>query len=589
MRQLPEKQPGFRFRPSRLTAARRLRLLKYGCWAVIAILGLLQVIGKYSFMDPDGLSYLEIGNAYLRGDWHNAINAYWSPLFSWLLGLAMLVFRPTPYWEFTTVHAVNYAIFLCSILCFDFFLRQLELRRKSIASDESAPEGDALPDWMWILLGYTLFAWAALQLIGVTWPTPDMLVTCLVYVVAGLTLKLCSDSSAAAGRGDWIRLGLALGIGYLAKAALLPIGLIFLLVVAACAYFKRRGWSRVLLAAAFFAIVALPFILALSLTKGRPTFGDSGKLNYSWSVNGSKLWFHWQGREPGSGFPLHPTREILDYPAVYEFGSPVAGSYPPWYDPSYWYEGVRVYFDFGQQLGVLRFSARRFFGIFTGYNDGLIASLFCLLLLILSWKRYSIRAALRYWPLIVASAAAILTYALVVLLPRYIAAFVVVLLLSLMGGLRLPQSKALRQAFSAAMIIVPLIAAMIFGWKPAHRTYNTVSDIAARRETHTQWQIAQALKRFGINPGDKVASIGYVFFPFWAHLAEVKVVAEMQSLEPFWLDASINSKVIDAFSKTGAKVIVAHRMANGDAAPPGWQRLEGTDAFVYVLTQPSLP
>jgi hypothetical protein len=31
-------------------------------------------------MNPaDGISYLDIGDAYWRGDWHMAINAFWSP------------------------------------------------------------------------------------------------------------------------------------------------------------------------------------------------------------------------------------------------------------------------------------------------------------------------------------------------------------------------------------------------------------------------------------------------------------------------------------------------------------------------------
>jgi hypothetical protein len=31
----------------------------------------------------------DIGDAYVRGDWHSAVNAYWSPLYSWFLGLAL--------------------------------------------------------------------------------------------------------------------------------------------------------------------------------------------------------------------------------------------------------------------------------------------------------------------------------------------------------------------------------------------------------------------------------------------------------------------------------------------------------------------
>jgi len=44
-------------------------------------LGLVHAwVGRYS-MNPDGISYLDMGEALVRRDWQSAINAYWSPLF----------------------------------------------------------------------------------------------------------------------------------------------------------------------------------------------------------------------------------------------------------------------------------------------------------------------------------------------------------------------------------------------------------------------------------------------------------------------------------------------------------------------------
>lgn len=42
----------------------------------------------------------------------------------------------------------------------------------------------------------------------------------------------------------------------------------------------------------------------------------------------------------GSGMPNHPTRKLNDYPAIYEFAAKNMGTYPPWFDPTYWYQGV---------------------------------------------------------------------------------------------------------------------------------------------------------------------------------------------------------------------------------------------------------
>jgi len=54
------------------------------------------------------ISYLDVGDTYFRGDWAAAINGYWSPLYSWCLGLALYVLKPSIWWEFITVHLVIY-------------------------------------------------------------------------------------------------------------------------------------------------------------------------------------------------------------------------------------------------------------------------------------------------------------------------------------------------------------------------------------------------------------------------------------------------------------------------------------------------
>ena len=106
------------------------------------------------------------------------------------------------------------------------------------------------------------------------------------------------------------------------------------------------SWPRVLCACA-------PLILLLSHQKGRFTFGDSGSMNYAWYVSPRTFTRNWQGEVPGSGTPVHPTRQLLRAPSLFEFDGPVVGTYPPWTDPSYWNEGLRWHFKFKPQLEVL--------------------------------------------------------------------------------------------------------------------------------------------------------------------------------------------------------------------------------------------
>src|SRR6266516_3640234 len=97
----------------------RLRIL---CWCVALILGAAEAWATRFSRNPDGISYLDIGDAYWRGDWHNAINAYWSPLYSLILGLFIKVLRPTPHWEYSLEHLVNFLIYVAALASFEFLL-----------------------------------------------------------------------------------------------------------------------------------------------------------------------------------------------------------------------------------------------------------------------------------------------------------------------------------------------------------------------------------------------------------------------------------------------------------------------------------
>jgi len=72
--------------------------------------------------------------------------------------------------------------------------------------------------------------------------------------------------------------------------------------------------------------------------------------------------FFWQG-EDATGTPKHPVRQLLSNPRLYEFATPVGGTYPPAYDTSYWMEGVRPHFSLRGLLRILRQSAGTYFQI----------------------------------------------------------------------------------------------------------------------------------------------------------------------------------------------------------------------------------
>jgi hypothetical protein len=81
---------------------KQLKQLRIFFWFIAIFLGAIHAWAAVSVhaMNEDGISYLDMGDAFLRGDWSMAINTVWSPLYSWILGLTMHILKPSIRWEF---------------------------------------------------------------------------------------------------------------------------------------------------------------------------------------------------------------------------------------------------------------------------------------------------------------------------------------------------------------------------------------------------------------------------------------------------------------------------------------------------------
>jgi len=566
-----------------------LRLLHSIFWLVAITLGLVHAwAGRYE-MDTDGISYLDMGDAYLRGDWQMAVNAYWSPLYSWLLGAAMRFIKPSPYWEFPVAQLINFLIYVGALFCFTFFVRELIGYQQ--AREEGVGDGGrkSLPAWAWLVLGYSLFIWSSLELITISRVTPDMCVAACVYLAAGILLRI------GRGAGSWATfalLGVVLGVGYLAKAAMFPLAFVFLAASLFAAGNVRRAAARVLVALSCFMLVAGPFIIALSVAKGRVTFGDSGRLNYAWYV--SKITYrHWRGGPVGSGTPQHATRKVMESPAVYEFGSPIRGTYPLWYDPSYWNEGMAPRFDLRRHLENMVWRPNLYANIFFSLHGSLALGLFVLLYMSRRGKLL-VKDVAASWLLLVPTLAAFAMYMQVYVETRFIGAFVVLLFTGLYSIVRLLESEGSHRLVRCVMIIIVVMFILVVGLSSARMAYAAVRDgIRGEGATaHEQWQVAEGLKRMGVRPGDKVASVKYsnIGNAKWARLARVQIVAEMYSdayrtdEDDFWMaNEAVKAQIIQSFAKAGADIIVANAVPSG-ISTAGWQRIGDTGYYVYFLS-----
>jgi hypothetical protein len=555
--------------------------------SIALLLGATQLVLARNGFGPDSRSYSEIARAYLRHDWTMAINAYWSPLYPWLIALTLQLGKPALSREFPLLHLLNFFIFIVALAGFEFFWTGL-LTAEALNRVPSRREGPiSLPTSALWILGYALFIWLTVgSLIGVL--GADLGVATVALFVAGLLVRIKASSAVTTRKSLYIWLGVALGLGYLTKAVMFPMALVFLGVT----LFLRLNWRNVAnvgLALLIFASIAVPQIIALSRVKGRVTFSDSGKLTFAWSNYGLPI-CDWQGQPAGSGIPLHPTRMVYAHPQMFEFNGPIRASYPPWYDPSYWNDGMSPKFKIDI---VFRHFVRNATSILLDFTGPRIWLVGVILLLLLCDPSATVRCVFRYWYLIVPSVSVFAAYSLTFAEFRYMPAWLLMVWASMLAGLRLrPGLASPPIAMSVAISVAAvMMASMAYGFYGQSKSVR--HDDATK-----QYSIAEGLTKLGVLRGDKVGAVGFDNDAHWAYLDGLMVVAEIHTdaVCTFWhLSASDKSAVLHRFAQAGARAIIAnadHHFRSTSRDVPfdfaacsspdaGWRRIGDTEDYVY--------
>jgi hypothetical protein len=537
---------------------------------LILAVGLLKAVDSRYSVTGDGISYIEMGDAYFRRDWSMAINAYWSPLYSWLIMLPKHLFGLSLHQESTSIHSVNFLIFAFVLYCFESFLDAL-ISGLAAPSESSSP----LPAWALRVIGYALFLYSALNWLSTDAVTPDLLVEGIVLLASGVLIRIRHSGTTW---GNCSKLGIILGVGYLTKVVLFPLAFVFFL---AC-FFAARKFRHSVLKISFgfviFSLICAPYIFLLSHAKGRFTYGDTGKLAYATYVNGLPRGAHWQGEFAHSGTPLHPTRKIFDNPAMFEFAQPIGGSYPAWYDPTYWYEGVVTHLDLRKELFELHVYSHVYVDLIEAQGE-FIAALFALCLIAPRFKSFLYRWAKEFY-LWAPAFIAMLGYALIHVETRFLPGFLLIFWLSLFAAVSIPDSAASRKVVWCVSMAIALTA----GVRILHNAFYEVGRVSGH-QINIHWDVAEQLRQLGVRPGDKVASIGSGFDAYWAHLAGVTIVAEIPESDAgnFWMaDPETKAKVFSLFEKYGAKAVVCNRVQQF-TYPPGWTHIGRSIYFTKSL------
>jgi hypothetical protein len=535
-------------------------------------------------MNADGISYLDIGDAYFRGDWAIAINPVWPPLYSWILGLVNFVFKPSMEWEFPIIHILNFVIFLGAMACFEFMWQKL--RKASSSNDQAGIL--SLPVWAWWSIGYCLFIWTSLSLIQIWAVTPDLLMAALVYLAAGLLIDIRTDSRRWS---PFIYLGIVLGLGYLAKTFMLSIALVFL---ALCLVLIKWNWSSVaklIVATGIFLLFSLPFIMLISNKAGELTIGKAGTVTYLRYVHGIPF-PHWQGDLDNQVVLDHPSRQINSSPPIYEFGEPIGGTYPISTDPSYWFEGISLPFNPANQLARLFVSTLFYLELFFK-QQGFIFACTAALYWMGCRQRTSFLEIIQKWVLVIPAVVAFGLYGLVLVAGRYIGVFILLFWAGILSNIQvadMPNNRSWIKVMSALVVIGLLMNIMLFnldGFTRLNPSIEANIGEQSKLPKPSPVEVAKMLQQLGIQEGDKVAIIGYGFDSFWARLARVRIVAEMLETQAsdFWQgDDAFQKSVLQTFASTGAKAVVAEYVPS-DVVLKDWRQVGNSSYYIYKFEE----
>lgn len=552
------------------------RRIRFFLWIFIICCWLLDGIALGRSVNGDTISYLDIAAECVKGHWQALINGYWSPGYPTLLCIWWHVVGHSLYWESILVSLLDCLVLIGTLCGFEYFLNGLF--QQLTANKESNSERVALPIPVLRAICYALFFWITIFVHAPSDHRPDTLVMTTVLLSGGIILRIANGNN---GWRQCAMLGVVLGTGYLSKAVMFPLAFVFLAAAFVALGPSRRALFRAICGLLFFVLVSAPFALLLSRSKGRFTFGETGRINYAEHVNMVRGLSHWEGNTVGVGTPKHRDRQIFKVPPVYEFDDPVGGSYPPFYDQSYWYDGIRPHFQLGGQLEMLHRNADIYFDYFF-VTLGCLTAGFLTLLFCSGDLRSFVGRLIRDVALWGPGFAGLGLYALVHIEGRFLGGFLILLWAGLLVSLRIPSLPSWQVFVRSVTVALVLMLVAQAAWTLTHDAF-----VLPRFTDFPDWEVAKSLRADGLAPGDKVAEFdpGLVTIHYWAHLAQLRIVAEIPSdgVPNFWQSSpEVQSQVLDAIARTGAKAVVAKDVPKMFQMQ-GWEQVPHSSYYIFLL------
>jgi hypothetical protein len=556
-------------------------------------------------IDGDAVSYMDIGDLIRAHNWPSIINGYWNPLYPAFLALGHAVFHPTRYTELHAYYMVNFGIFILEMLAVvaftDALVKLRDLRESVSTASGSLPF--LLDRYTLRYLGIAILVISSQREVSVGKVRPDALLQAfLLFALAALFRHL---ATARVRYAAWM--GIALGLAYLTKSfAFLFTLLCVLTLVAFRLFWQRHPLRRVALSALLvlicFSVVAGPYIAALSKQKHRFDFGDSGNLNYVWFVAGTEK-LHLQQYETNlfgaaDVHLIHPERQLLKDPPVFSYKELPYGTYPDWFDTSFFNERIKAHMNPRLQIIAIGRCIMRILRYICNHPEAWALLILFAFLGARFHLKWTVSANAFWIPPLVLGVTTICIYAIVTVEDRYLTAAFFTILMTLFAALRITHALPISSARFAASAAVTLLALLAVG--ESARIVGQLRRDLVSIQYPTGWYdrdifgSAHALNDLGVGPGDTIACIGTracMYDPYWARLAGGRVLTEIYvpagPLYPALAAMPNREQVYDIARREGAKVLVGYfdpgLMTGTTPVSAGWRQLGGTHFYALPL------
>jgi len=459
------------------------------------------------------------------------------------------------------------------------------------------------------LLGVALLVIATGRELQMATIRPDALLQALMLAAFAMLLQSFASESLLYAPA----MGFFFGLAYLTKSfafliALLTIALMMLFQ----AWVQRRKPGRVITAGALafvvFAAIAGPYIGALSKQKHRFDFGDSGALNYAWYVSGTVKMHIEPSMSSDFGSAkvnlIHPEQQLLAQPGIYSYRAEPYGTYPTWFDPTYFHEHITPVFNPSRLIHRDIRNVVLSFRYLLNHPEAWIL----LALLLAVGARFATRARMpwrRDWrlgvfwlPPVGLGLAIWAIYGLVNIEERYVTLAYLLIVIPIFATL-IFHARQIHWPQGTARAMIALLAFLALGETLRvaldNRRDESAAGLSAAWIKPNIVEAAKGLNALGVGHGDEIACMGTIAClndPYWMRLANVRVLTEVYNPDAQHLLAEFEGlpnrqQVEDVLKSQGAKVVVAAfdpgDMTGRTPASAGWLRLGESNLYALPL------